>query len=271
MVASSLFGPQPQVQPPLSPDQPAQDFQPSSECLAPPEPAPESSAASGPETCALTTEAAAEATAEDPVESLRCWAETDPQGAASAVSRLPDGPRRRAACEQVAIAWAGQDFPAALTWSQGLPGPEERRMAVLALVYEAARTDPSSALAAAEGLPPSPERDEALSHALRQWTATDAAAAVNWVGQLQDTALRQRLLGAMAVANADQRPFQSATLAATAMEPGADQARAVVAIVQRWVQTSPADAAAWVAQFPDGSTRDDAQRELRQLIGPNQP
>jgi hypothetical protein len=57
------------------------------------------------------------------------------------------------------------------------------------------------------------------------------------------------------VAVAGQDGAAAATIAATVLTPGDEQDRAAVTIVQRWVQTEPEQAAAWVAQFPDTPAR----------------
>jgi hypothetical protein len=51
-------------------------------------------------------------------------------------------------------------------------------------------------------------------------------------------------------------------LAVKSLNPGDDQDRTVVAVVQRWAQKSPAAVAAWVAQFPDTPVRTAATENL---------
>ena len=182
----------------------------------------------------------------------RRWAESQPGAAAAAwVAQLPEGPTCRDLAQQVAIAWANSDLAAAAHWVNSLPDGGVKSAAVLGFGYEAARADPMTALAVAAALPASPDRDEMLIHAASQWAATDPAAAMAWASQAADSRLRQRLLAAVALASAKQDPATAAGLAATAVDPGPEQDRTAVAIVQRWAQTSPEAAAAWVAQFPD--------------------
>jgi hypothetical protein len=195
---------------------------------------------------------------------VRRWAERDAAAAASWSERLPESASRDA-MEQVAIAWANTDLAAAADWVATLPPGPSTQSAALGLAYEAARSNPLTALAVTCALPPSIERDDLLVHAASQWAGTDAAAAMGWAQEVPDKPLQQRLLAAVAIAAAKQDPAGAATLAANSLTAGPEQDRAAIAIVQRWAQFAPADAAAWVAQFPDSSVRALAGENLRAL------
>jgi len=186
---------------------------------------------------------------------LRRWAESDPVTAAAWTSQMPENPGRRAALEQVAIAWANIDLSAAAAWVQALPEGDSKQAATFALAYEAAPTEPVTALELASTLPATRERDDLLVHAISQWAGTDSATASAWAMQVADPTLRERLVAAVAVASAEADGAGAATLAANALGAGEEQNRAAVSIVQRWAQTSPQAAAAWVAQFPDIPSR----------------
>jgi hypothetical protein len=196
---------------------------------------------------------------------VRRWAEKDAPLAAAWAGQVPWGPSSRAVKEQVAIAWANSDLGAAARWAQTLPDEDSRLATMRSVAYEAARTDPRSALVLAVGLPPTRERDDLLLHAASQWAGADSATAQAWAARVPDPVLRERLLAAMTVATAEQDPAAAATLAATRLAPGAEQDRAAVAIVQRWAQTSPLTAAAWVEQFPDTAARKAAVWNLAAL------
>ncbi len=193
---------------------------------------------------------------------VRRWVELAPAAAAGWASQLPPGALSSAALGQAAIAWGDSHPQAAAQWVQSLPEGAGRQSAVLGFAYEAARTDPVSALTLTAGLTPSPERDNALVHAASQWAATDPAAVAAWVREVPDDPLRERLLEAVAVAVAAQDAPAAATMAASALPPGGEQDRTAVAIVQRWAQTEPEAAAAWVAQFPDTPAKAAAETYL---------
>jgi len=100
---------------------------------------------------------------------------------------------------------AGKGLAAASSWANALSEGGASREPLSAWRYEAARTDPPGALDLASALAPSRDsRRFAVVHAISQWAATDAAAAVAWAKRAPDAVLRQRLLGAVAMAAADQ-------------------------------------------------------------------
>jgi hypothetical protein len=193
---------------------------------------------------------------------IRRWAETDGPAAAAWAARLEPGPASHDALTQVALGWAGADWSRVRDWAETLP-EDERTAVTLGLGYEIARTDAVKALEAAASLGSTRQRDDLIEHAVSQWATTDFAAAVQWAGgNISDPGLRQRLLAAVAVAAAGQDGAAAAMLAATALAPGAEQDRTAVAIVQRWVQNEPEQAAAWVAQFPDTPARETTAQNL---------
>jgi len=193
---------------------------------------------------------------------VRRWAESDAPTAAAWTLQLPESPIYRAALEQVAIAWANSDLIAAASWVHALPEGDSKQAATLDLAYEAARTEPVMALELANTTPATRERDDLLVHAVSQWPGTDSAAAAAWAMKVLDPALRERLVGAVAVTVARQDGAAAATLAASALGAGAEQDRTVVSIVQRWAENSPQAAAAWVSQFPDIPSRGAAVENL---------
>ena len=150
-------------------------------------------------------------------------------------------------------------------WVQALPEGDSKQAATLDLAYEAARTEPVAALELASALPPTRERDDLLVHAVSQWSGTDSTAAAAWAMKVLDPSLRQLLVGAVAVASAEQDGAAAATLAVNGLVGGEEQDRTAVSIVQRWVQNSPQAAASWVSQFPDIPSREAAVQNLLAL------
>jgi len=192
----------------------------------------------------------------------RRWAEADPGQAAAWASALPEGPDRRAALEQVAIAYAGRDVPSATGWVAALPEGDDKQAATLTIAYEASRNEPVEALDLASTLAPSPQRDDLLVHAISQWSGIDSTNAAAWALNVTDHDLQQRLIAAVAIASAQQNGLLAATLAASRLGTGDEQDRASVSIVQRWAQQAPEAAAEWVSQFPATPSRDAAVENL---------
>jgi len=192
----------------------------------------------------------------------RRWAETDPSNAAAWAAQFPESPIRDDVLEQVAIGWAASHPEDAIAWLQTLPEGESKNIATLSAAYEMARVDPIVALTLATELPAGPDRDALLEHAVSQWANQDFVAASEWVKRISDSDLRQQLLAAAAIAASSEDAPNAARLIADAILPGETQARAAVSITQRWAQSTPADAAAWISQFPDMPARDAAVENL---------
>ena len=193
---------------------------------------------------------------------VRRWAEGDPAAAASWLSALPEGPQYRRAVEQVAVAWANSDLATAARWVSALPDDPGKTAATIALANEAARTDPLTGLDSVGALPPSAQRDAALAHAVSQWSVSDPEKAAAWAKNIADPELRQRLISAIAVGSATRDGAGAAALVASSLPPGKEQDRAAVAIVERWAQSDPRNAAEWVAQFPHTLAREAAVQNL---------
>jgi hypothetical protein len=193
---------------------------------------------------------------------IRHWAEVNPAEAAQWTASVAESATRSAVMTQVAVAWGNSDLKAATGWVSSLSMDQPTADATIALSYEAARTDPLIALETGGRLAPSPQRDEALIFAFNQWVATDVGGARDWVFSLPASDLRQRLIAALSTTGAQANGQAAAELAATQLEPGSDQDRAAVSIVQQWAQSDPEAAAAWVAQFPEGALRTSAAENL---------
>lgn len=193
---------------------------------------------------------------------IRRWAESDPVAAAQWAQQFPEGDLRNAMYEQIAAAWANSDLSGATDWLNTLPDGIGKQTATVTTANEAARTEPISALTLAVQLPATPERNALLTYAVSQWATENFSAAAEWAGTIADAGLREDMLSAIAVAAASADAPAAATLVASAFAPGVVQARTAVAITQRWVQTAPEEAAAWVVQFPDLPLRDAAVENL---------
>lgn len=200
----------------------------------------------------------------------RC-SDENPGATARWAASLPTGSGRTEALERIAATWADQDPAAATDWIQSLHSDPDRPVAVRSAAYEIARTDPTAALALASSLPATWERDELILHAASQWSSTDTGAAAHWSAQVTDPALRQRLLGAVAQSAADINGANGAQLAAQSLNGTDEQTRAVIGVIQRWSQISPAAAADWIAQFPAAPLRTEAAQTLIQQWAADDP
>jgi hypothetical protein len=193
---------------------------------------------------------------------VRRWAESSPHAAAEWAGRLPEGPTAIEALTQISIAWANTDLPGAVAWVKSLPENSVKPSALLNLAYEAARVEPLTSMELAIMVPTSTERDNLLVHAVSQWAAAAPGEATGWVETVPDTALRQRLLAEISISVANQNGAAAANLALNLLQPGEEQDRTVVGVVQRWAESSPRSAADWLSQFPDTPVRQIAMENL---------
>lgn len=192
---------------------------------------------------------------------LRQWAQIDVQAAASWAQEL-DGNGRAAAITQVSIAWAEQNVAESIAWARNLTADNDRDTALLQIGFEAARTDPIETVRVALDLPNGSQRDELMNHAAAQWATFDSAAAHAWASQLDDIAMRQRLIGTIISSSAEHDGLGTATRAVSELPAGPIQDRTVVSVIQRWSQVEPAQAAAWVKEFPASPLGLDAMENL---------
>ena len=155
-----------------------------------------------------------------------------------------------------------QDPDKAVEWAQSLATPGERETALLAVVGELVRDRPRLALELAAELPQSAERDDTLERAAREWAGFEPEAAVAWAKQVADETLRLRLLGGAVLGWSQTQPVEAATLAINELPPGRRLDDLLVGIVQRWGQSEPEAAAAWVADFPESPLKDAAEASL---------
>jgi hypothetical protein len=201
---------------------------------------------------------------------LRRWTEVDPQGAARWIDAQAYSPEQQEATLAVATAWAGQDFSGALDWVKQWP-EDVQQNGLLTVGFEAARKSPREALDLAGTLGEGEGRNHLTLFALKQWAGTDSTSAIEWAGKLEQSPLRNQAFADIAVGMSEKDPVAAGKLAIEKLEPGEDQGRAVVSIVQRWAQTDPSQAAQWVGQFPKGELQNAALENLVQQWAENNP
>lgn len=193
------------------------------------------------------------------------WASAKPGEAAGWAQNQADPQTRQSFLNVAAVRWAASDLSEAVGWARGLPEGEGRTQIMAAVGSEAVRSDPLEALRLGVELPAGAAQADLICRAAAEWAGTDRDGAMEWAEQIEDKNLRQQVTAQVVVASAEQDPAGAATIALQQMFPGEEQDRAVVSIVQRWVQTDPAVAAAWVSEFPEGAVGRDAMDNLVNL------
>lgn len=199
------------------------------------------------------------------------WAEKSPVAAAQwAAAHMSDDSYGHNIFSKIMVPWAQKDLASAVAWVQQLPADGNKTAAAFSLATEAAKQKEAvTAIKLTAYIPPGPTRDDLLNYSVQEWATTDLNSAVAWVGKTQDPALRDSMLGKIAVNVGAQDPAAGAKLVTTAMSDGPARNNAVVTIVRFWASATPSDAAAWVTQFPEGSLRDLAMGNLVDAWGKN--
>lgn len=200
---------------------------------------------------------------EEEKEKLRIRAQNDPSGFSEWAATLPSGANRRFALETAALSWGASDPSSTAAWAEGLAKKTERSLALTHIASEAVRRDPHLALELACSLP-EPAMNDIVPRATAEWAASDPVAAAEWASQVSRASLRAETLAGIATVWSDHDPVAAATMILRELPAGRLQADTIISIVQRWAQQSPADAADWVNQFPDGDLRDTAMECLAQ-------
>lgn len=124
------------------------------------------------------------------------------------------------------------------------------------VAWDAIDVDPALSREAFAALTPDSESSRRLvGHFAMRLADDDPERAIEWAAALEQEEERSDAFGRIAVVISATDPSRAATLVSEEMTAGPPRDRAVVQILQRWAQTTPADAAAWIAAFPQGAAR----------------
>jgi hypothetical protein len=143
--------------------------------------------------------------------------------------------------------------------------PAAREKALAAVAWDGIDVDRELAQKAFAGLTPGGEAARRLvAHFAMRMADDDPEAALEWARGLEQAEERSDAISRIAVVISTSDPKRAAALATDEVPEGLMRDRASVQIVQRWSQSAPADAAQWVATFPEGKAR---QAALESLAG----
>lgn len=159
-------------------------------------------------------------------------------------SRGDDGPEAKVALRE--------NYETALA----LGDPEAREKALEQIAWDGIDVDPHLAREAFESLKPdSAATRKLVAHFAGRLSDTDPEQAIEWARTLEQEQERAEAFGRIAVVIAAKDPVRGAALATEELPAGKIRDRAVVQVVQRWSQASPAAAADWLAGTPAGAAR----------------
>lgn len=135
------------------------------------------------------------------------------------------------------------------------PAPDTPE-SLIAIIENAEPADLANAQIAFAKLPAdSPERTRMIPHLAMRLAENDPAQATRWAGALESDQDQSLAYGKIALVLSSTDPQAAAKMLSDSGVVGRDFDVAVVQVVQRWAAKSPAEAAAWVAQFDAGEAR----------------
>jgi hypothetical protein len=141
--------------------------------------------------------------------------------------------------------------------------PAARERAFAAVAWDGIDVDPELAREAfAELAPGGDEARRLVGHFAMRLADDDPEGALAWARSLQLPEERGDAIGRIAVVLSTSDAARAATLISEEVPEGLPRDRAAVQVVQRWTQSAPAEAAAWVASFPAGKVREAAVDSL---------
>jgi hypothetical protein len=140
--------------------------------------------------------------------------------------------------------------------ASGEKDAEAREKILESVAWDAIDVDPALSREAFAALTPDSESSRRLvGHFAMRLADEDPERAIEWAAALEQEEERSDAFGRIAVVISATDPSRAATLVSEKMTAGPPRDRAVVQIVQRWSQAAPADAATWIAAFPQGAAR----------------
>jgi len=201
------------------------------------------------------------------------WARDDPRGAAEVASQLPSGRMLADVSRRIASQW-GRDPAArdeALDWTLSLPAGDTQKGALRSLFLSWSRDDPQAALAAANSL-----SAEQASHVTRtifsSWARKDPMEVLEWseARSTDQFAVHARNEAITRWASQGMEGARGAADYVGAL-PAESQQGVLRAVVQRWASRDALAAAAWLAERPPSTARDDAIAGLTRKLAIDDP
>ncbi|MBJ7424905.1 MAG: hypothetical protein JHD23_10480 [Akkermansiaceae bacterium] len=145
-----------------------------------------------------------------------------------------------------------------------IQSPQEREQALQEIVWNAIEIDPDLAQEAfLQMTPGSEEKNQLIQHFAMTLAGENHEAAMQWAAGLKNDQEEALALNSIALVLSENDPVKAAQILSDSGVAGRDLDVAVVQVIQRWADISPADAAAWVQLFDSGEAR---QAGLKAII-----
>jgi hypothetical protein len=144
------------------------------------------------------------------------------------------------------------------TYCDGLTDGDWKQSVLKSASLELAGSDPAGAINLAWHLNTDAARTDVLQTVTYDWITHEPRAALDWITQVNDPALREGLLAVGAKAIAATDPDLAAGWLVTAVKSEKILNDTALSVIESWAAQDPAKAAKWVALFPAQGPREAA-------------
>lgn len=157
--------------------------------------------------------------------------------------------------------WARQDPRAAWDWVLKQPDSDRRVEMLEELCYQIAQDgDPARAVVLADNLHLTSHGT--LANLEQQWAQNDLPAAREWAVAKPASDAKNELLERVAYVWSASQPAAAADFVVQQIPPGSAQTEAAISVLHQWAMRNIDDAAAWAELFPEGEIRQRAADEV---------
>jgi hypothetical protein len=186
---------------------------------------------------------------------LERWLKVDPANAAHWMSAQSETTEPQA----LLVARALLKNPADVgTYCDGLADGDWKQSVLKSASLELAGSDPVGAINLASRLNTEAVRTDVWQTVTYDWITHEPRAALDWITQINDPALREGLLAVGAKAIAATDPDLAAGWLVTAVKSEKILNETTLTVIESWAAQDPAKAAKWVALFPPQGPREAA-------------
>jgi len=186
---------------------------------------------------------------------LERWLGVEPAKAARWLAAQPETTEPQALLVARALLKNPADVRA---YCDGIPDGDWKQSVLKSASLELAGSDPVGAINLARRLNAEAVRTDVLQTVTYDWITHEPRAALDWINQIDDTALREGLLAVGAKAIAATDPDLAAAWLVTAVKSEKILNDTALSVIESWAAQDPAKVAKWVALFPPQGPREAA-------------
>ena len=189
------------------------------------------------------------------MDSVRLWAEKNPQHAAAIAAQAGTTAGGREALATVGKAWAMNDPKSALAYAATLPAAQRHALAAGAMVEWGGR-DAQAAAAYLAALPDATLRAGLAPFLVESWAKAAPQQALDWAQENLRGAARATALGSIVGSLAQQDVARAAELV-SGLDAGGSKNKAIGSLVEQWFQKDgAAPIADWLLKLPEADARE---------------